>query len=46
MINIKFNNNIKKKCNSFEEILKLDEYNDIICIYCNDVLPALKDWVS
>ena len=46
MIIIKFNDNIEHKYNTFEEILKLDEYNDIICIYCNDVLPALKDWVS
>ena len=34
MINIKFNDNIKNKYKSFEEILKLDNYNDINYIDC------------
>ena len=31
---IEFSDNIKHYYNSFEEILKLDNYNDIIYIYC------------
>ena len=34
MISIIFSDNIKNKYKSFEEILKLDNYNDIIYIWC------------
>jgi len=35
-ITIEFNNNIEHKYNSFDEITKLNNYNQIIKLYCFD----------
>ena len=44
MITIAFNNKIAHTYNSFEEILKLDNYNDIIYINCiNNKLSSLPE---
>ena len=41
MIDIKFNDNIKHNYSSFKEILKLDNYDDIIYINCYNSLYNL-----
>ena len=44
MITIKFSDNIDQQYNSFGEILKLDNYNDIIYIWCvNNSLSSLPE---
>ena len=44
VITIKFNDNIKHDYNSFEEIVKLDNYNDIIYLDCyNNNLSSLPE---
>ena len=44
MITIKFSDHIEQQYNSFKEILKLDNYNDIIYIWCvNNSLSILPE---